>query len=216
MFLGHYGVAFGVKRVVPKTSLGVFAFATQFLDELWPILLLLGVEQVRIQPGAMAGNPLVFTSYPYSHSLAMAVLWGVIIAAGYYGFQRNLRAACVVGLVVISHWFLDFPMHAPDLQLWPGGSARVGLSLWNSIPATLVVELGFFGGGLLLYLARTRARDHVGTWGLWSMVVVLLLIFISGYVTPPPPNARVLAWSALALWLFIPWSHWVDQHRERI
>ncbi|HTE47517.1 MAG TPA: metal-dependent hydrolase [Gemmatimonadaceae bacterium] len=216
MFLGHYGLAFGAKRIIPNASLGTLAFATQFLDELWPILLLFGVEQVRIVPGAMAGNPLVFTSYPYSHSLLMAIVWGALIAAVHYAAKRNARTACVIGLIVISHWFLDFPVHPADLPLWPGGSARVGLGLWNSIPITLFLELAFFGGGLLLYVRQTRARDRVGTWGLWSMVLALLLIFLSGYVSPPPPNERVLAWSALALWLFAPWSYWVDRHRERI
>ena len=51
-------MAFAGKRVTPRTSLGALTFAAQFLDELWPILLLLGVEQVRIVPGLMAANPL--------------------------------------------------------------------------------------------------------------------------------------------------------------
>lgn len=216
MFLGHYGVAFGSRRVAPDTSLGTLTFAAQFLDELWPILLLLGIEQVRIQPDATAANVLVFTSYPFSHSLAMAVLWGVAIGMIHYLLRRNRRAACIIAVVVISHWLLDFPVHVADLPLWPGGSARVGLGLWNSIPATLALELGIFGTGLLLYLRQTRARDRAGTWGLWSLVVVLLLIFVSGYVTPPPPSPRAVALSALTLWLFVPWSAWVDRHRERI
>ena len=216
MFLGHYGIAFGSKRVVPDTSLGTLAFAAQFLDELWPILLLFGIEQVRIAPGSTSSNPLVFTSYPFSHSLAMAVLWGAIIGAIHYAARRNRRTACVIALLVISHWILDFPVHTADLPLWPGGSTRVGLGLWNSIPATLILELGIFGGGLLLYIRQTRTRDRIGTWGLWSMVLVLLLIFASGYVTPPPPSPRAVAWSALGLWLFVPWSYWVDRHRERV
>ena len=75
MFLGHYGVAFAAKRAAPRTSLGALAFAAQFLDELWPILLLLGVEKVKIVPGLMAASPLDFTHYPYSHSLLMAIVW---------------------------------------------------------------------------------------------------------------------------------------------
>jgi hypothetical protein len=53
MFLGHYGVAFAAKRAAPSTSLGALTFAAEFLDELWPILLLIGVEHVKIVPGLM-------------------------------------------------------------------------------------------------------------------------------------------------------------------
>ena len=83
MFLGHYGVAFAAKRVTPRTSLGALTFAAQFLDELWPILLLLGIEQVRIVPGLMTMSPLEFVYYPYSHSLLMAVVWGGLIGIQY-------------------------------------------------------------------------------------------------------------------------------------
>ena len=79
MLLGHYGVAFGSKRVAPEASLGTLTLAAQFLDELWPILLLLGIEHVRIAPGVMRASPLVFVSYPISHSLLMAVVWGAAI-----------------------------------------------------------------------------------------------------------------------------------------
>jgi hypothetical protein len=52
MFLGHFGVALAAKKVAPKTSLGTLVFGAQFADLLWPILLLLGIEQVRIVPEA--------------------------------------------------------------------------------------------------------------------------------------------------------------------
>src|SRR2546423_4572816 len=50
MLLGHYGVAFAVRRVIPRTSLGTTVFAAQLLDELWQIFLLLGIEQVESCP----------------------------------------------------------------------------------------------------------------------------------------------------------------------
>ena len=58
MFLGHYGLALAAKRAAPRTSLGTLTFAAQFADELWPILLLMGLEHVRIVPGLMAANSL--------------------------------------------------------------------------------------------------------------------------------------------------------------
>jgi membrane-bound metal-dependent hydrolase YbcI (DUF457 family) len=214
MFLGHYGVAFACKRLSPRTSLGTFTFAAQFLDELWPILLILGVEHVRIDPGYMAANPLAFTSYPFSHSLATALLWGVLIGVVYLLKRRDGRGATLVGAAVVSHWILDVPMHAPDLPLWPGSPIKIGFGLWNSVPATIVIELVCFFAGLWMYLRATRSRDRTGNWALWMLVAVLLAIYISGFVSPPPSSERAVGWTALVLWLFIPWAAWADRHRE--
>ena len=76
MFIGHYGVGFGAKRAAPGVSLGMLFFACQLADLLWPTLVLLGVEHVRIDPGNTAVTPLAFEWYPYSHSLEGLVLWG--------------------------------------------------------------------------------------------------------------------------------------------
>lgn len=213
MFLGHYAVALAAKRAAPRTSLGTLVFAAQLLDELWPIMLLLGLERLRIVPGLMAASPFDFVSYPITHSLLAAVGWSVLVGAVYFAFRRDRRSAAVLGGAVLSHWLLDVPMHRPDLQLWPGSSVRVGWGLWNSVPATVVIELGLFAAGLALYTRGTRARDRVGSWGLWALAAVLLAIFASGFVSPPPPSESAVGWTGLVLWLFIPWAAWVDRHR---
>jgi hypothetical protein len=213
MFLGHYGLAFAAKRAAPRTSLGALAFAAQWLDELWPILLLAGVEHVRIVPGLMAANPLDFVDYPISHSLLTAIGWAALVGAVYFAVRRDRRGAWVMAAAVASHWLLDAPMHRPDLPLWPGSSVLVGGGLWRSVPLTILVDGGLFAVGLGLYLRGTRALDRVGSWGLWAMVAVLVLIFASSFMGPPPPDARTLALAALGLWLFVPWSYWVDRHR---
>ena len=216
MFLGHYGVALAAKRMAPRASLGTLAFAAQFLDELWPILLLLGVETVRVAPGLMKTNALDFVSYPISHSLLTALLWGVGVGGGYRLLRRDGRTAVLLGALVVSHWFLDAPMHRPDLPLWPGSRLVVGGGLWNSIVATVVIELGLFGAGLLLYLRGTRPRDAIGRWAPWTLVAALLFIFLGGLGGAPPPSARAVALVTLGLWLFVPWAAWIDRHREPI
>ena len=216
MIIGHYGVALAAKRFAPRASLGAFAFAAQWLDELWPLLVLAGVERVRIAPGDMAANPLDFEYYPFTHSLLMALGWGVLLGGAYYLRRPDRRTAVVVGGLVVSHWVLDLPMHRPDLPLWPGSGVKVGLGAWRSIPLTILLELLVFVPGLLSYLRVTRARDRIGHWGLWSMVAVLLLIFFFGFASVPPPNDRAVALGALGLWLFVPWGYWVDRHRELV
>ena len=51
--------------------------AAQWADVVWPVFVGLGIEHVSIDPGNTAFTPLNFVSYPYSHSLAMLMLWGV-------------------------------------------------------------------------------------------------------------------------------------------
>ena len=216
MLLGHYGVALAAKRVAPRTSLGTLAFSAQLLDELWPVLLLLGLERVRIVPGLMATNPLDFVSYPISHSLALALLWSAVVGVVYLARRRYARGAWTVAALVASHWFLDVVMHRPDLPLWPGHSPKLGFGLWNSLAATLVVELALFGAGIATYLRATRARDAVGRWGLWAFVAFLLAIFLGGISGAPPPNERAIAIVTLGLWLFVPWTAWIDRHRELV
>ena len=216
MFLGHYAVAFAAKRAAPDVSLGTFAFAVQFLDELWPFLLLAGVEHARLVPGRMAASHVEFVSYPISHSLLTAAGWGLAVSALYFAFRRERRAAIIVGLCVLSHWFLDVPMHVPDLPLWPGSSILVGAGFWRSVPLTLVTDAGLLAVGLTIYTRSTRALDRVGQWGLWSVVVLLLLVFFASIFVVPPPPPRALALTVLGLWVFVPLMAWVDRHREFI
>ncbi|MDQ3998309.1 MAG: metal-dependent hydrolase, partial [Gemmatimonadota bacterium] len=126
MLLGHYGIALAAKRAAPRTSLGTLNLAAQLLDELWPIFVLMGLETVRVAPGLMAANPLDFVHYPITHSLVGALGWSVLLGVVYLAMTRYRRGAVVVGLLVLSHWFLDLPMHRADLPLWPGSDVRVG------------------------------------------------------------------------------------------
>ena len=212
MFLGHYGLAFGAKRLAPVTSLGTLILAAQLADEVWPIMLLARVEKVRVVPGLQAASPMDFVSYPITHSLLTGAVAGLIFGVLYFLARRQKRGAWVVGALVPSHWFLDLLMHRPDLPLWPGGS-KVGLGAWDSVPLTLLLELVFFGGGLVVYLRSTVAIDRTGTVALWAMVGLLGLFYSSGFIGPPP-SPEAVAWGALLLWLFVPWGYWIDRHRR--
>jgi hypothetical protein len=162
MFLGHYGLAFAAKRAAPRASLGVLTFAAQFLDELWPILLILGVEQVRIVPGLMAASPLDFVYYPFSHSLLMAIVYGIVIGGAYFLLRRYVRGAWVVGLLVVSHWFLDVPMHQADLPPLAGRiepESRCGIvGLRWSDPGNRTDD--FRGRNLVVFSRNTAPRSH--------------------------------------------------------
>jgi hypothetical protein len=212
MFIAHHATAFAAKPLASRVSLGTLFAATILLDLIWPILLLADVEHVRIAPGITAFTPLDFYDYPITHSLVNVVGWSIAAAIAYRIVRKSLRDAVVVGALVLSHWVVDFLAHRPDLPLLPGGP-YVGLGLWNSVPATIAVEVAMFIAGLLIYLRTTRARDRTGSVALWALVVFLGILYVANITSPPPPSARAIAWAGLAQWLFIPWGWWIDKHR---
>lgn len=214
MLIGHYAVALGTKKVAPKISLGTLFVAAQFLDLLWPIFLLLGIEHVRIEPGNTPFTPLDFYDYPLTHSLAGAILWSLVLGAVYFAIRRNRSNALIVGAVVFSHWLLDLLTHRADLPLWFNGSVKVGLGLWYSVAGTVVVEFGIFIAGIILYLRATKAKDKIGAYGFWGLVVVLAAIYFGNIFGAPPPNVHALAIAGNSLWLFVAWAYWIDSHRS--
>ncbi len=214
MFIGHYAVALGAKKAAPQVSLGTLFLAAQLVDLLWPLFLLLGIEHVRIDPGNTVMTPLDFYDYPVTHSALGAILWGILIGGVYLAAKKNVRNAVLVFLVVFSHWLLDLLTHRPDLPLVPGGAARYGLGLWNSMVGSIVVEVGLFVTGIVLYLHTTSARDRVGRYAFWSLVGLLGLIHLGNIFGPPPPDTRMIAYAGNALWLFVAWAYWVDRHRQ--
>ena len=188
--------------------------ACQLADLIWPTLVLLGVEQVAIDPGNTAFTPLNFVSYPYSHSLVALLVWGVLLGGIYLVARRStLSSAALVAALVLSHWALDFVSHRPDVPLTIGGETKVGLGLWNSVPATVVVEASMFAVGLSFYVRTTAARDRIGSIGLLGLVIFFVVINIANILGPPPPSSTAVAWAAELLWLVVGLAYWVDRHR---
>jgi hypothetical protein len=215
MFIGHYAVAFAAKRIAPAVSLGTLILAAQFADLLWPTLVLLGMESFAIAPPPSGVTPLAFTHYPYSHSLLMLVIWGIMFAF-VYGLLRRGRIIALVTLaaLVVSHWFLDLLVHRPDLPLTIWSDNKFGLGFWNSMPATLVLEFLFLAVGAAIYTRTTVAKDRAGVLGFWGLILFLTVIEVANTFSPPPPSVGAVTWSAQALWLLVLWGYWVDRHRQ--
>src|SRR5215475_2383533 len=189
MFIGHFGVALGAKKFAPRTSLGSLFFAAQFLDLVWPVFLLAGLEHVRIAPGITRMSPFDFYDYPITHSLLTAAIWSVVVGGAYYSLRRNGHTAWVMGIAVLSHWILDFLVHRPDLPLWPGGP-KVGLGLWNFWTPEIVLEVAIFAAGCGLYLSATRARDKLGRYALWALLLFLFVGWVASLAAGAPPSDR--------------------------
>lgn len=215
MFVGHLALALGAKRAAPTVNLGWLMAGVTALDLVWPVFVLAGIEHVRIVPGATAFTPLVFDSYPWSHSLVMAVVWGLALA----GIARRRRvpssAWTVLVALVVSHWVLDFVTHAPDMPLWPGSSPRLGLGLWNSIPATLVIEGAMWVAGIALYVRAHPLRTLKSRVAFWSLVIITTVMWASGPWGPAPSSPTALGWFALIGWIIIPWAAAADGRSGR-
>ena len=198
MFVGHFAVGLTGKKVAPRVSLGTWFMAVQLLDLLWPIFLLLGWEHVRIVPGLMKLNALDLYDYPLSHSLVGALVVGPLR----HGLQvlgrveSALRAGGATPSCSVrrfSHWLLDVLVHRPDVPLLPHGP-YIGLGLWDQPAVELLLEGGLYALGIYLYLRATRARDRIGSWGLYLLLAFLLATWLSAAFGPPPPDERTLAW----------------------
>ena len=213
MFIGHFAVGFAAKTITPRVSLGALFLAVQFVDLLWPIFILVGIEHVLIVPGITKVMPLNFENYPISHSLISVLIWGLLFGVVYCFMQRYRKGAIVLGLCVVSHWFLDLIVHRPDLPLFFGESPHLGFGLWNSLVGTLLVEGILFCAGVFLYMRTTYAKDRIGTWAFWSLVGFLVIAYIGNLFGPVPPNVQAIAWTGNAQWLLIMWAYWVDRHR---
>ena len=214
MFIGHFALSFAAKRATPRVSLAVLFTAAAFADVLWPVLVALGFEQVRIDPGNTAFTPLDFVSYPYSHSLLMLIIWGAAFAVVYRAIAaENGRTFAVLTALVVSHWVLDLITHRPDMPLYPGGP-KLGLSLWNSIVGTVAIEVPLFALGVWIYSSATRPRDKTGRWAFVGLIGLLVVSYIANIFSGPPPSVQALYLTALVgTAVLLLWSGWADRHR---
>jgi hypothetical protein len=201
MFLGHFAVGLVASRLEPRLPLGTAFVAAQLPDAVWPYLLLAGLEKVTIAPGATAVTPLRFDHYPWSHSLVMVVVCGIVFMAGYGLLFRASKAAFWLLPLAVSHWVLDVISHVPDVPVLPRGGPLLGLGLWGSLAATLAVE-GLLFAGAVVFFAHGR-RLHPAFWVLIAFLVVVYAVSVFG---PPPPSRAAIGWSMIpvvpALWFW--------------
>lgn len=214
MFLAHFAVGLAAKGAAPRVSLAAWFAAAQLADLLWPLCLLADVEHVRIAPGITAFTPLDFYDYPVTHSLVADAAWAAAFAGLWYVTRRrrrkpgDARAAWLLAACVISHWLLDALSHRPDVPVLPHGP-YVGLGLWNSVAATLAIELSAFAAALAIYVRGRFAGAR--RFSFWLLIAFLTIAYFGAAFGPPPPDVRTLAWSALALWLLLPWALWAER-----
>jgi hypothetical protein len=202
MFAGHVGAALAIGRADPQVNVGVFVTAAFLLDLLLWLLVLLGWESVSI-PADFASTRQPAFDFPYSHGLAGSVLWST--CAGAVAFivaprgtrLSRWRLALLVAGAVFSHWLLDALVHRPELPVGGADSVKVGLALWDHMPAALAIEAGIVVVGLWIFTigSRLSRRRSIGLVVLALVIVVFTMLGVT--IAPPPPSALAMAASSL-------------------
>jgi hypothetical protein len=223
MFIGHYGIAFALKKYSPKTSLGALFIAVQLSDIIFFILAPLGIEHLRIIPGFTEASPFDLYDYPISHSLLGVIAWSIAIylvvrfipLRGTANTPDRRRAALVLSIAVFSHFILDLIVHTPDLLLIPGLDIRVGLGLWNSLIGSIAVELAILLVGCWIYLRATPSgAGPAGKYGMYVFMVVLAIITIMTPFMAFPDVLTVAITTEVLYVVFTLAAWWLDGKRK--
>lgn len=209
MFTGHYSASFAAKAVDRTIPLWVLFIAVQLLDFVWSILVLVGVEHVRIVPGFMAASALDLYDMPYTHSLAGALALSVIGGTLFsLLWKRPARAGMIVGVAVFSHWILDLIVHAPDLLIYD--SHKLGFGLWNYFWPEFALECALLLGTLLWYLRGVSSPVTVRR--AWILFWILIAFQCIDKFGPAPTGAAQAAGSALVAYTVLAaLTAWVER-----
>jgi hypothetical protein len=216
MLVGHYAVGFLGKRAAPHVPLPVLMIAVLFPDLLTFILQLVGIEHAGLTPPFPRFFPLNAYDTPITHSLTMDVVWATAFGAVYLMVRSDRRGAITVAAAVLSHWVLDFITHRPDMTLAPGVDHKVGLTLWNSIPGTFVVEGGLWALAIAWYVRATRPTSAAGVYCLWLLVVGMTMWFVVTPFAPQPAGDFSVIGNTVFLTvhlLVVSLAYGIDRHR---
>ena len=211
MFVGHYGPSFAGHAAAKAAPLWAFVVAAQFLDYIWSALVLAGIEKARVVEGFTAMSALDLYYMPWTHSLAMALVWSAVFAALARLFgARGPLALVLLAATVFSHWLLDLLVHVPDLPLWPSDDApKFGFGVWRDGTLTIAAEGGVLLAGFALYLLATKPRGLFGRLGPWILLALMATGFAVNYFGPPPATIFEAAKSALAVYTAYAFFAWL-------
>src|ERR1041385_7145052 len=152
MGVGHAAVGLCATRILPRTNAGVLIFATCLADFLPGVFALFGLERAHVPSDFPSRHYLTFT-FPYSHGLTSLIVWGIVLGALFCwkDAANRRRIFLVIAGLVISHFVLDGLVHVRELPLVGESSPKIGLGLWNYMPAELILETMMAIVGIVVY-----------------------------------------------------------------
>jgi membrane-bound metal-dependent hydrolase YbcI (DUF457 family) len=154
---GHLALGFASKPYASNIPLPILLSAAYAIDLLYFITTSLKLES--------------FEFNPWTHSLGMSIFWSLFFGAFYYLFIKDKKQAIFIGLLVFSHWVLDFIVW-DNLPLFFNPSQRLGLGLYPKIGFSMTsiqfntgsilatsLELTMFVIGFAIYW-KNRKNSH--------------------------------------------------------
>ena len=172
MYAGHFAVGLALKVKRPAAPTWAILLGTGFLDVLFGIFVMLGIERVTMTPHVGQGFSLDFIDW--SHSLVMSLVWSALY--GLIFWRKGRAVAFLVAFAVFSHFLFDLPMHPKDLALWPHAATHLGFGLWNRLPhGWWWIELAVIAAACAYYVHRARRQRSFGGHAWWASGVVILL-----------------------------------------
>jgi hypothetical protein len=216
MLLGHVAAGLAGKKFASRVSLGTLVLAGTLSDLVFTVLVIAGVEHLRIVPGITAVNPFDMYDYPFSHGLLANIVMAVLFAGIYFLIKKDRRSSIVLGLVVLSHWVLDVISHCPDMALIGSDGPKVGLGLWNSFAGSVAVELVLILVGLILYLRATKPRRALSYLPL-SLFILYSAFMFTGWLLGTIPENLIVVYisSGIMMIIYLALAYWTDYLREK-
>jgi hypothetical protein len=198
MFIGHYGVALAAKPAQKQIPLWLLFVAVQWLDVVWSVLVMLGIEKLRIVKGFTEANSMDLYYMPYTHGLIGALALSAVLGGLTVVFLRDRRVAVfsIIAGAVFSHWLLDLVVHVEDLPLI-GNSMKVGFGLWRHVWLSLPLELATLMLGAVIYARALPSKTRTGVWAYWMFVGLMVTAQLYGQFGPDPASPIAEAQTAL-------------------
>ncbi len=213
MFVGHYAAALAAKAAQPKAPLWIYVLGAELVDVAWVGLVLAGVERIGLDK-SLPGSPVTLSYIPYTHSLAAAGAWAVVsgLLAGYL-LKLPRAASIAVGLVVASHWGLDFLVQRSNLPLWFGGP-KVGLGWWSHPVPEQALEMGLLAVAGSAWGWRRGLQGQDG-WSTPLFMGFLLTLQLISTLAPPIDSTSQMMVSSLSSYLLVTLFAWLMDQGER-
>ncbi len=149
--LGHFGVGFASKKILPGIPLIILLIMSMLLDLIWMILNLMNLN-----------------ANFWTHSLVGALGWSVIAGLITLAITKHPKKGILIGSVVFSHWIIDFVTH-PMTAIYPNDKGILlpfqstfgGLGMYSNLAGVIIGEMLLLVPGLLIYLVSRKKSKHV-------------------------------------------------------
>jgi len=170
--INHAATSLIIKKAFINVPILWLLISVQFMEILWVILNLLGVERTTTEKEVRYVGDVHLSFMPFSHSIATMV--GLALLA-WLAVSKGLGLADVgiaIGIGIISHLILDLITHSKDIAIAPFiKRPKFGLGLYAKYPIiAFILEIGY---GIVCWWI------YKGGWALLTVIVIFNLANIS-------------------------------------